>query len=301
MKPYIDFNTVKRTESVKKGDKLGKELFKLMNNAVFGKSMENTRNRIDYELCDDLKRLKKLTSDPRFNKFTILRAETKGDDGLVGISRIKNKVELNKPVYAGLTILDNSKLNMYEFHYEYIKPKYGNKSKLLFTDTDSLCYYIETDDLYKDFQAVGKDRFDFSNYSKTHSMYNNVNESQLGYKLNNGVFRSYFKDETEGVPIVEFVGVRAKMYSCLMPDDKNKATCKGVKKSAAKRINHTDYVDCVVNQSRPIQNIEFYGIRSYKHKVKTIKINKTSLNVYDDKRYIIDGINSYSYGHYKTV
>ena len=112
--------------------------------------------------------LKKLTACPRYTSHQIIRSENTEDDGLVGFCRNKTCIKLDKPVYVGLTILDNSKLTMYNFHYEYIKNKYGEKAKLLFTDTDSLCYHIETEDIYKDFNKDSNDRFDFSNYENSY-------------------------------------------------------------------------------------------------------------------------------------
>lgn len=299
LQPYINFNTSKRTECVKNGDGFGKAFYKLMNNAVFGKTMENVRNRIDYEITDDVNRAKKLTSCPRYTSHQIIRSETETDDGLVGFCRSKTSVELNKPVYVGLTILDNSKLTMYDFHYDYIKHNYGDKATLLFTDTDSLCYHIKTDDIYKDFKKDTNDRFDFSNYPKSHTNFNGNNESQLG-KFVKGEFQGYFKDETSGIPIQEFCGIRSKCYSILLPGQDEKKTLKGIKKSAMTRIHHSDYKRCLFPTSMDDkrQKISFYSIRSVKHQVKTIQINKTSLSSYDDKRYIYDGIRSYSYGHY---
>jgi len=137
LKPYIDFNTEKRTLATKNGDDFGKDFFKLMNNAVFGKTMESVRNRIDYEITCDVERAKKLTACPRYTSHQIIRSEKENDGGLVGFCRNKSVIKLNKPLYVGLSILDNSKLTMYNFHYEYIKKKYNDKAKLLFTDTDS--------------------------------------------------------------------------------------------------------------------------------------------------------------------
>ena len=112
---------------------------------------------------------------------------------------------MNKPVYLGACILDLSKTIMYEFHYNYIKPKYGDKAKLLFTDTDSLMYEIETEDFYKDISKDVKDRFDTGNYPKNHP-------SGIPTGINNKVL-GMVKDEAGGKIIKEFVGLRAKLYS----------------------------------------------------------------------------------------
>ena len=134
-----------------------------MNNAVFGKTMENVRNRIDFELVttqtnDKNDRIIKPSAKPRYKGSKIF------SDNVVGVELHKSKVELNKPVITGFCILELSKVLMYDFHYNVIMKKYGSKCKLLFTDTDLLCYHIETDDVYEDLKSI-KDQMDFSDYS----------------------------------------------------------------------------------------------------------------------------------------
>ena len=291
LKPYIDFNTIQRTECSKNNDKFGKNLYKSMNNIVFGKTMENVRNRIDFELVDDLDRMKKITSCPRYKTHKTIRCESDEDEGLNGVLRNKNIIILDKPIYVGLTILDLSKITMYKFHYGYIKQKYGENAKLLFTDTDSLCYHINTDDFYKDMEKDKEKYYDLSNYDKEHFLYDNINESQLGF----------FKDEMKGIPIIEFCGIRSKMYSILLDNGDEPKTAKGIKKCAINRISHNDYKRCLFGDELEDkkQKISFYSIRSKNHEVGTMEINKTSLCSYDDKRYYINNISSYSYGHYK--
>ena len=115
-----------------------KHVFKLMNNSVFGKTMENLRKRVDVRLVSDQNKLAKLVSKPTF------------DENLVAVHKIKEVLTLDRSAYVGICILDLFKRLMYDFHYNYIKLKYGEKAKLLFTDTDSLCYEIESKDAYKD-------------------------------------------------------------------------------------------------------------------------------------------------------
>ena len=154
LKKYIDFNTLKRTNA--KND-FEKNFFKLMNNAIYGKTMENLRKRTSIKLCTSKKQLEKLASKPTFKSFKIF------NENLVAVSRIKESLYLNRPSYVGMCILDLSKTLMYDFHYNFIKDKYGKKAKLLFTDTDSLCYEIETKDIYKDLWR-DKNLFDNSAY-----------------------------------------------------------------------------------------------------------------------------------------
>ena len=116
-----------------------------MNNSVFGKTMENLRKRVDVRLVTDEKKLVQLTSKPTIVSSKIF------NENLVAVHKIKETLTLNRPAYVGMCILDISKTLIYDFHYKYIKSKYGNRAKLLFTDTDSLTYEIQTEDAYKDF------------------------------------------------------------------------------------------------------------------------------------------------------
>ena len=159
LKPYITLNTDLRTNA--KND-FEKDFFKLTNNSVFGKTMENIRNRVDRRLVNDRRKAEKLAAKPNFKHLTIF------DEDLVSIHMKRTKLKFNKPVYCGMTILDLSKALMYDFHYNYIKLKFGENAKLLFTDTDSLCYEIQTDDFFKDVSQDVKQKFDTSNYPKDH-------------------------------------------------------------------------------------------------------------------------------------
>ena len=159
LKKYIALNTELRTVATSDFEK---DFLKLMNNSVFGKTMENIRNRVDIKLVNNKKQAKKLSAKPNFN-----HCNTFSED-LVAIHMKKTNLEFNKPVYLGMCILDLSKTLMYDFHYNYIKKKYGDKAILLFTVTDSLMYEIQTKDFYKDISADVKRRFDTSHYPSNH-------------------------------------------------------------------------------------------------------------------------------------
>jgi hypothetical protein len=281
LEPYINFNSIKRANSK---NAFEKDFFKLLNNAVFGKTMENVRNRVDIRLINDEEIFKKTSAKPNFEMAQIY------DENLVAVQMKKTKTILDKPIYVGMSVLDLSKLHMYKFHYDYIKEKYGDKAKLLFTDTDSLTYHIQTDDLYKDINE-NKNYFDLSNYPKDHFCFDGSNKAVIGK----------FKDETDGKPITNFIGLRSKMYSIKLDDNKEKATGKGIKKQALKtKIKHSDYQRCLLGKelSDKQQHIQFNLIRSEKHQLYTYSLNKVGLSCYDDKRYLLeDGITSYSYGH----
>ena len=161
-----------------------------MNNSVFGKTMENLRKRVNVKLVNNPKKLTKLVSSPSFNSFRIF------SEDLAAVNMHKTTLYLNRPIYVVFCILDLSKTLMYEFHYNHIKAKYDNNAKLLFTDTDSLCYEIKTDNIYL---------FGTSDYPPSHPLNSTTNKKVLGK----------MKDETAGIPIQEFVGLRSKMYSLL--------------------------------------------------------------------------------------
>ena len=282
MKPYIEMNTNLRTKAK---NNFEKDFFKLMNNSVFGKTMENIRNRVNIKLVNTEEKLKKLVAKPNFKSRKIF------SENLVSVHMKKTKLTMNKPVYLGMCILDLSKTIMYDFHYNYIKPKYGNKAKLLFTDTDSLMYEIETEDFYKDISEDVKNRFDTSDYPENHpsGIPTGINKKVLGM----------FKDEAGGKTIKEFVGLRAKLYSFKMDEGGESKKCKGVKKQVVESsISHEDYKTCLTTGKEQLrkQNI----LRSYNHEAYTEEVNKIALSAQDDKRYILsDGIHTLAWGHYK--
>jgi hypothetical protein len=290
LKPYIDFNTQQRALSK---NEFEKDLYKLMNNAVFGKTMENMRERVNIGLYTDEKLVQKQVNKPQYLDHKIY------SDDLVAIKLSKYEVKLNKPIYVGLSVLDLSKLHMYEFHYGYIKPKYGAKATLLFTDTDSLAYHIETEDIYKDMKE-NKELFDFSDYDGDgYRAQDKTNKKVIGK----------FKDETKGVIIKEFCGLRSKMYSILLDEllevnDEwviEKKTGKGIKKSTLKKlITHNDYRRCLLGNTKKDQRqlVSFNNLRSIDHDIGLYRYTKVGLSCSNDKQYLLsDGITSLSYGH----
>ena len=279
LKQYIDFNTEKRKNAK---NAFEKDFFKLMNNSVYGKTMENIRKRVDVRLVTDEKRLLKMASKPTYVSSKIF------NNNLVAVHKIKETITLNKPSYVGMCILDLSKVLMYDFHYKYIKNKYGDKAKMLFTDTDSLCYEIEDEDVYQDF-FNDKEKFDNSDYNKRSKFFDDTNKKLIGK----------FKDETQGIPITEFIGLRSKMYSYLKDNKHVGKTAKGIKKSVIKQdISHENYKETLFGNKQTYHTMK--TIRSDKHQLGSYEINKVSLSCFDDKRYILnDSVTSLAYGHYK--
>ena len=279
LKKYIDFNTNKRTLS--KND-FEKNFFKLMNNSVFGKTMENLRKRVDVRLVTTKEKFLKLSSKPSYVSSKIF------NENLVAVHKIKETLLMNRPAFVGACILDLSKTFMYDFHYNYIKCKYGDKAKLLFTDTDSLTYEIETPDAYADF-LQNKDIFDNSDYNKKSPFYFDHNKKVIGK----------FKDEAAGIPVTEFVGLRSKMYSYTLDNKQTKRTAKGIKKNVIQNnLSHDNYKKVLLNNEQIHHSMK--TIRSMKHQLSSFELNKISLSCFDDKRYIHEnGITSFAYGHYK--
>ena len=278
LKQYIDFNTQKRTNAK---NSFEKDFFKLMNNSVFGKTMENLRKRVDVRLVTSKEKLSKLASKPTYVSSKIF------NENLVAVHKIKETLTLNRPTYVGMCILDLSKTLMYDFHYNYIKNKYGNKAKLLFTDTDSLTYEIETKNAYADF-FEDKNKFDNCDYPKNSPYFFETNKKVIGK----------FKDETAGIPVVEFIGLRSKMYSYIKDNMNGGKTAKGIKKNVIKKnIKHEDYKNVLFNNEQLHHKMK--TIRSEKHQLGSFELNKISLSCFDDKRFIHDnGISSNAYGHY---
>ena len=281
LKSYIMKNTALRANAK---NSFEKDFFKLMNNSVFGKTMENIRNRRKVELVNSRLRAQKLVKKPNFKHLTIF------DENLVAIHMKRILLLFNKPIYCGMAILDISKTLMYDFHYNYVLPKYGGKQKLLFTDTDSLLYEIETEDFYKDIADDVVAKFDTSDFPVDHPS---------GIERKNKKVIGMMKDEAAGKIIEEFVGLRAKLYSYKLHDGCGDKKCKGVKKSVVKKkISHQDYKDCLFEGTTKMSKMNV--IRSHCHEMYTETINKKALDWNDDKRIICeDRMSTYAYGHYK--
>ena len=186
LKPFIEFNTKKRKNA---NNDFEKDLFNLMNNSVYGKTMENVRKHGDFEIVNSPERFQQLVNKPLFKHRHILNKD------LVIVEKDKHTVELSKPIYMGMSILDYSKIHMYSFDYDVLKPKYQDNIKLVYTDTDSYVIKVETDDLYEDFKEINE-YMDFSDYNVEHPNYDKTNKKVLGK----------FKDEMNGKIITHFIG-----------------------------------------------------------------------------------------------
>ena len=219
MKPFIELNTKLRTAA--KND-FEKNFFKLISNSVYGKTLENVRNRVKVYIVNDEKQKRRLTSQPHYKHSTHF------NENLAAVHMGKLEVRLNKPVYCGAAILDLSKHLMFSFHYEYAKKKWKGL-KVLYTDTDSLIYNIPTEDVFADTAGDAEKWFDTSGYPKDHPSCIPVGKNKKVLEV--------FKDECGGKIISEFVGLRAKCYSIKMDGGSEKKNMQGCKKECKKR-NH---------------------------------------------------------------
>ena len=173
----------------------------------------------------------------------------------MAVHKIKEVLTLNRPAYVGMCILDLSKMLMYNFHYSYIKKKYGDRAKLLFTDTNCLTYEIEAEDVYKNFWN-DIDMLYNGDYTGNSPYYCNANKK---------VIRK-FKDEACGVLTTEFVGLKSKMYSCIKSDEKGGKTAKGIRKNVIKNnIKHEDNKNVLLNNKQ--LHYKMKTIRSQKHQL----------------------------------
>ena len=303
MEPYIRLNTELRKKATSGFEK---DLFKLMNNSVFGKTMENLRKRVDVKLVrageDD--RLRRLIASPSYARANIF------DNDLAAIQMHKSRLLLNRPVYVGMSVLDLSKHLMYDFYYNQLKKQCGERCQLLYTDTDSLLLEIQTEDVYKDMGANAS-LYDTSDYPKDHPQYSEENKKVVGK----------MKDECASRPIAEYVGLRSKMYALLKADDKAveesiakapdndvkesivKADkkeikkAKGVKESVvSNKIRYKDYKEALFDKKTYRHGMDV--LRSEHHIIFGQHLNKISLSPFDSKRWIAeDGVETLAYGH----
>ena len=190
-----------------------KDLFKLMNNSVFAKTMENIRKHRDIKLVPIDKKRSILVSEPNYHTINLI------SEDLSIIEMKKAKVKMNKPIYLGLSILEISKILMYEFWYDYMKPKYNDDVKLCYMDTDSFIMNIKPNDFYKDIASDVENRFDTSNYEANTSETSALARRPLPTGKNKKVI-GLMKDELGGKIIMEFVTLRPKSYLFLTDDGK---------------------------------------------------------------------------------
>ena len=278
LKEYINFNTELRKKAT---NDFEKDFFKLMNNAVFGKTMENVRKHRDIKLVKTDKKRNQLVSEPNYHAMKLI-----DDDNLAIIEMKKVKVKMNKPIYLRLSILDINKITMYEFWFDFIKSKYESSAKLCYMDTDTFVINIKTKDFYKDIAMDVKERFDTSNH---------IYDRPLPIRFNKKVV-GLMKYELGGGIITEFVALRPKAYSYKTNNNIELKKAKGTKQCVVKKmLSFSDYKNFLFDNRNVLRSQQRF--KSKNHIVFTENINKIALSCNDDKRFVAtDGIESYPYG-----
>ena len=285
--PYISKNSELRAKA---RNAFEKDFYKLMNNAVYGKTCENVLKRQDIRIVTDYEKTKKLIEKPHCLGYRIFT------QNIAAVAMQKIAAKVDKPTYVGLAVLEYSKLHMFRFHYDQVLKQWPNgKARLILTDTDSLLYEIETQDVYEDIQynPTLRDWFDLSNYSMDHPLYSSANKMVIGK----------MKDETAGEIMYEVVGLRAKMYSFKVYDPvtgrfKETKKAKGIQKAAMETVTHEQYLKQLLS---PVENrLTVRRIGQELHTVFTFEQQKRGLCAFDDKRYLLeDRIDTLAHGHYK--
>jgi hypothetical protein len=223
-----------------------------------------------------------LAGNPFFHSFDVI------NENFAIIQMNKSSVKFDKPTIIGFCVLDLSKTLMQDFNYNFMKYHYKNKFNLLYMDTDSFIYEIFTEDFYNDLKKF-LNQFDTSNFTAS---------NQFGLPLVNNKKIGLMKIETGEKIIRRFVGLRAKMYSIDIQNDLEIKKGKGVNKSVISSYNFDTYLNVLTNKSKILN--EMYRIKANKHKLYTIKINKITLNHFDDKRFtMVDNVNTLSWYHYR--
>ena len=262
LEPYITMNTELRTKA---NNEFEKDYYKLKNNSVYGKTMENIRKHRDIHLVTNDKKRSKLVSEPNYHATKCISKH------LLVMEMKKHEIYMKKPVYLGQAILDISKTLMYKFWYEYIKPKYADKAKLCYMDTDSFVIHVKTNDFFHDISNDVNLWFDTSNYitKLPRPLPIGKNKKVLGK----------FKDELGGKIISELCCLKAKTYSYKLDDDSECKKAKGTKKCIVKRyIIFDNYLDTLFKTTKLLKTQNTF--KSGHHTLYTQKLNKIALNFF---------------------
>ena len=280
LEPYVKFNSERRAQA---RNSFEKDFYKLKNNSLFGKTMEDVRKRMNYKLITNENAFQKLVVSPLFLDRDIITED------IVGVKMMKPKVTLDKPIYIGQAVLDYSKLTMYKLFYQTLPQcPLIHKLELLGGDTDSFFLSLTVDiqtsssDILKNLESF----VDFSNYPTDHPLFSNVNKAKLGC----------FKDECAGREIKEMILLKPKMYSIKMKESNEEIKrAKGVSKSIVRNLRHEKYKQ--VYKSLRETNVQMTILKSIEHRVHTFTFNKRALSCWEDKRCWLSANKSLPHGN----
>lgn len=298
MSGYIARNNEHRKNAKSKSEK---DLFKLMNNAPYGKSIENIEKRRQVRLCNSWETRNHRRGASFYVASEQLKRIVEFDDTFVACELRKGILKFDKPIQIGFAILELAKLKMYQFHYEYMLPKYGCDSvRICYTDTDSFVYALKTDNFYKDLAATMMSKnnqlFDTSGYPEN---------NKYGIVRKNEKLLGAMKDECNGQIMTDFCGLRSKVY-CFNTMDCNESVkkCKGAVKAVVDELKPDDYITSLDDPHVNIYRQQF-AFRSELHTIYTDHFNKSVLNSNDDKRYVLRTTetphDTLAWGHYMIM
>lgn len=290
LQKYIDLNTRLRQSATTSFEK---DFFKLLNNSVFGKTIENRRKQVTIKLVttwnDSSNKTNKYIGAEKILIKSNVKTVSVFSENFVAVHLSPEKIQLDRPIYIGFTVLEFAKQHLYKFHYDFMKNKYNTHAKLCYTDTDSLLYHVYTDDFYKDIKN-DLTKFDTSNFD---------DNNPYGMPKLNAKVPGLFKDELGGSIITEFVGLRAKLY-CLKSFKTTIKKAKGVTKPVTNRLEIYDYKRALYSKDTVSQKMNM--IKSIKHVLYSQQVNKVVLNSKDDKRQILfNNIETLPWGHCSTI
>jgi hypothetical protein len=295
IKPFIDAQTSKRAEAAREGNDFKKNYHKLQANSFYGKTIQDDRRFRNVNIVTTRRRQLNLARDPFYHGFQVINPEC------ILVERRKKKVVLNKPKLVGATILEMSKLRMYDFYYNVMKPVFGPRMRLNLTDTDSLIMHIRSSEWRQEVLEAGRlSEFDFSNYPKDHPFLLRLTDEQRKVVCqDNNQLVGKFKDELKGNEPLAFVGLRSKMYAIQMPEgEKQIKKAKGVRAHIVKKqLSFEQYERCLRGEATS-GRVKMLGFNSHDQVIYTEYVDKTTLSAADTKLYLCDdGVSTYPYGH----
>ena len=280
IRPYIEMCTKKRktapTESLK-------NLYKLLCNALYGKMIEGVYGRMDCKFNRTRKKALDNSSSPLYVGNMIF-----DEDFTLSFLR-KKTVKMNQSWAVGFSILELSKMVMQELYYETIQPAFGKDGcTVLMSDTDSFLLEVKAKSVDEAVSRI-EQVMDFSNYPKTHHLFDASRAKALGY----------LKNETPNAAITHYVGLKSKTYMILTDDGGKQVRAKGVKKSQQDSIKFEQMLECVERMKG--HSVESYFIRSKNHSIRLVKGRQLAFSSFDDKRYLTCPKHSVPYGSVLVV
>ena len=282
LKGWIDHNTVLRAAAT---SEFARDFFKLANNSVFGKSMEDVRNRTVCHLVTTREQFIKRCSQPSFDRVLEF-----GNAHFRIVLNRRRLTVLDRPIYAGAAVMELAKKNMYEFHYRQFIPKFGRENvRLCMTDTDSLVYFISSGEFQQKMMEL-LPLMDTSNFPKAHPFFSNTNKKVVGK----------MKVETGALEIIKFVAAGVKNYAFTCGPGLETKHLKGISKCVQKHLlSFSDWVNTSSQDAR-ITRVPVTRLQAVSHNMYTVSSSKLALRFRDTKRFWAKDGSSLPLGHFRS-